>query len=84
MTNHIALSILLVFMAVALLRAFQLETKILIRGVLILLAVNYFVFKASSDYLQTGKEYTDLLFKEPVKPLNKQLALIKDSEKSSV
>ena len=65
MTSHVTLSILLVFAAVALLRAFQLETKILLRGVILLFFVNYMALRTAQDYISSGKSYRDFLFKEP-------------------
>lgn len=65
MTSHITISVILVFVAVALLRAFQLETKILLRGVIILTLVNYVMIKSSQDYATSGKGYRDFLFKDP-------------------
>lgn len=66
MTSHITLSVLLVFAAVALLRAFQLDTKILLRGVILLFIINYIAIRTSQDYVTSGKGYRDSLFKEQV------------------
>jgi|LauGreDrversion4_2_1035121.scaffolds.fasta_scaffold666407_1 hypothetical protein len=65
MTSHITLSVLLVFAAVALLRAFQLDTKILLRGVILLFFINYMVIRTSQDYVNSGQSYRDSLFKQP-------------------
>ena len=65
LTSHITLSILLVFAAVALLRAFQLETKILLRGVILMFLINYMAIRTSQDYISSGKSYRDFIFKEP-------------------
>ena len=72
MTSHLTISIILVFAAVALLRAFQLETKILLRGVILLFFINYLVIRTSQDYATSGKGYRDFLFKDPVPLQNRQ------------
>ncbi len=66
MTSKIALSAILVILAVALLRAFQLPTKILLRGAIILFIANYAVLYLSQEYISSGRVYRDFLFNQPV------------------
>ncbi len=84
MTSKLALSAILVLLAVALLRGFQLQTKILLRGTIILFIVNYIVLSLSHDYISSGRGYRDFLFKDPIAPpKNFEPVLLPDQNSSS-
>ena len=50
MVSHVTISIILVFVSIILLRGFQLPTKLLLRGAIILFVVQYAVLKTSIEY----------------------------------
>jgi hypothetical protein len=83
MTSHITLSVLLVFAAVALLRAFQLQTKLLLRGVILLFIINYVAIRTSQDYISSGQGYRDSLFKQPVPPPPTRFVMPEPSQDSA-